>query len=914
MIDPRPEFALSFSPEAVHLLRREGRDWTELGQARFDDAEMRQGLDALRRRIDTEAPRGHVLRLVIPADQILYTTLPLGPAQSPRQAVKNALDGLTPYPIGQIAFDWESAGEDLARVAAVARQTLEEAEGFALRYGFEADRFIALPDADSFSREPVFGATEHAPSPVDAPPAIVEEPAAPPLAAVTVSRIVPHVATAAVAKPVAEPVMAAPVAAAPAPEKPVVKALPKLDPERGRAVIERAKEARAHRPAVTAPPDARVQPSRPGMRRGLGGALPWAGGLLAIILLSWLFLTPDRSETVTETPAGPASQPEVVEAAIAAPVEPEPVAATPIETATVETVPPAIEASDPTVILAQHTLPAPQPTAEQPTAQPAPIAAPAQQVRRPSAATAPAGAFTADQNHPAPLAQSAQPGPAPEPAAEKAAITEALTEASRSAPPAPATAAPAPVIRNTLARSPRPVLRPATLKATSAAQAAQPQATGRFSGATLRSSARPSNAPKRGAAPAAPDSRPATPRNPQPYEQISEPEPSSKRPPAKPARPQASAAPILPASDLAGFHRLDDGFRISDAERKQINAQFATLADLPFPRRVAETLKPVRFAQARPLRKPAQDGASSNSEAVEAALRRAVDDSPPPSRASRQGNQTKAAAPAPSRGGLAHSTRPPSRNTASRPAAAQSSGAGSASIAGLSAATDAAIENALKSAANDGARPGGLALTVLNSSSNPPRRTGRDAEAPARETVAAAAPAVNAAQSAAAAEAALAERRRLDDELQAQAEARARARAAEDAAAEAGARAQAEARARAQAEAERVAAERRNQQYRPPEIDDEPEVTQPSGGGTTSTTVAGAATQKNAIDLSRATLIGVVGAGKASRGLIRLRNGRVVTVRMGDRIDGGTINAIGEGRVQYVKSGRPYELRILNGK
>ena len=59
--------------------------------------------------------------------------------------------------------------------------------------------------------------------------------------------------------------------------------------------------------------------------------------------------------------------------------------------------------------------------------------------------------------------------------------------------------------------------------------------------------------------------------------------------------------------------------------------------------------------------------------------------------------------------------------------------------------------------------------------------------------------------------------------------------------------------------------------------------------------------------------IPVIGAGKASRGLIRLRSGKVVTVRLGDRIDGGAINSIGKGRISYVKAGRQYDLPILGG-
>ncbi|HRO59002.1 MAG TPA: Mur ligase family protein, partial [Burkholderiaceae bacterium] len=134
-----------------------------------------------------------------------------------------------------------------------------------------------------------------------------------------------------------------------------------------------------------------------------------------------------------------------------------------------------------------------------------------------------------------------------------------------------------------------------------------------------------------------------------------------------------------------------------------------------------------------------------------------------------------------------------------------------------------------------------------------------------------------------------------------------------DAKAEMQARAAAEARARAQAEAEERAAIAKRGEYRPPEIDDEPEVATTAARGPAPGTVAKAATV-GGMDLARTQVIGVIGAGRASRGLIRLRNGKIVTVRLGDKIDGGAINAIGNGRISYVRGGRQYNLAILNGR
>ena len=225
------------------------------------------------------------------------------------------------------------------------------------------------------------------------------------------------------------------------------------------------------------------------------------------------------------------------------------------------------------------------------------------------------------------------------------------------------------------------------------------------------------------------------------------------------------------------------------------------------------------------------------------------------------------------------------------------------------------------------APPGGIALSALRSSPLPPRappRGSNDVPDAAAEAAAAAVAAISsmpatappAVDSAAleAQSAAAAERRRLDDELQRQVEARIRARASADARIEAEQRASAEARARAQAAAEERAAAASRQPVRAAEVDDEPELIAAASGGSTTASVASNATISRGMDLRRTTLIGVIGAGPASRGLIRLRNGRIVTVRLGDKIDGGTITSIGNSRVTYVKSGRPFELKMLDSR
>jgi len=77
--------------------------------------------------------------------------------------------------------------------------------------------------------------------------------------------------------------------------------------------------------------------------------------------------------------------------------------------------------------------------------------------------------------------------------------------------------------------------------------------------------------------------------------------------------------------------------------------------------------------------------------------------------------------------------------------------------------------------------------------------------------------------------------------------------------------------------------------------------------------VARAATDTNAIPLSKVNLIGVYGSKSDRRALVRLKNGRYVKVEVGDRVDGGRVAAIGSNELRYVKSGRNITLKMPKG-
>lgn len=491
------------------------------------------------------------------------------------------------------------------------------------------------------------------------------------------------------------------------------------------------------------------------------------------------------------------------------------------------------------------------------------------------------------------------------------------------------------------------------------AAAAAPAATTRQQ-QRLASSARPPRATPARATQTATDRQPTVPANPQPYAQRTQPEPTrltGNRPPERPAAPRRTSAPAVtpaatapaavPAATTQPAARpaassprppsrpdrqtmLEEGSANEDAAPTKLTADERLflenlLHDLRTAQVGANGLTPaergavIRLADARPTRRPVSVGATSE-QAVRDAVAAAVSDADRPTRRSNTDAAPQATASASSSSaGLGSSARPSARPGNRNIASGNDPGPGNPSL------SKAAVEDAIASAvASSPSQPGAVPLTALTSSAIPVRRPGggRAAASAVADAVSLAAtssnsPTADDLRAAAEAQGAdeLAAQRRADDDLQRQAEERARQFAAADARAEAQARAAAEARARAQAEAEAANAARRQQTYQPPEAESEPEVAAADlPDGRTPTTAGNAATVERGIQLNRTQIIGTIGAGRASRALVRLSNGRVLTLRIGDKINGGTISAIGDSRITYVRGGRQQQLSVLGGR
>ncbi len=81
----------------------------------------------------------------------------------------------------------------------------------------------------------------------------------------------------------------------------------------------------------------------------------------------------------------------------------------------------------------------------------------------------------------------------------------------------------------------------------------------------------------------------------------------------------------------------------------------------------------------------------------------------------------------------------------------------------------------------------------------------------------------------------------------------------------------------------------------------------------TTASVARQATIDNAINLRKLNLIGVYGTPANRRALVRLPSGRYKKLKVGDRIDGGNVIAIGDSELRYQKRGRNVTLKMPRG-
>ena len=215
----KPNFALRLAHDSIELLQRSSSGWLSVGSVRLDAPDLDASIGQLRDHARRLAPDGISTKLIIPDSELRYeTVLAPGPDDAARKLqIEAAIDGLTPYSLDELIYDWVVEG-DHAQVVIAARETLSEAEDFAAAQGFHPVSFVAMPSGSEFLGEPFFGATRHARDVLPAGTRVL--PDVEPVAVVGRARI-----PAAQTMPAAAPAKAPPASEpAPSPAPPTAKA------------------------------------------------------------------------------------------------------------------------------------------------------------------------------------------------------------------------------------------------------------------------------------------------------------------------------------------------------------------------------------------------------------------------------------------------------------------------------------------------------------------------------------------------------------------------------------------------------------------------------------------------------------------------------------------------------------------
>jgi hypothetical protein len=159
----KPNFALSLSFEGIRLLLRAAEGWRLVDAVSLDSADLVGDLAQLEAKARELGEETVTSKLIIPNDQIKYITLETGDLDEDArdQIARDALEGATPYAVSDLAYAVSFSGSQ-TYIAAVAHETLTEAEAFAKEHNFNPVSWVAIPEHGNFNGEPFFGQTKAA--------------------------------------------------------------------------------------------------------------------------------------------------------------------------------------------------------------------------------------------------------------------------------------------------------------------------------------------------------------------------------------------------------------------------------------------------------------------------------------------------------------------------------------------------------------------------------------------------------------------------------------------------------------------------------------------------------------------------------------------------------------------------------
>ena len=139
------KFLLHLSSDSIDLERVDASGhWHRLGSVSPDIENLSEALANLRQTAVPDAAGPLEVLVALPADQI--KGLDLDHTDTSSAALQQALAGQTPYEFSELCVDCRPTAKGQT-IAAIAQETLEEAEDLTEAFGFKAVGFVALPGA-----------------------------------------------------------------------------------------------------------------------------------------------------------------------------------------------------------------------------------------------------------------------------------------------------------------------------------------------------------------------------------------------------------------------------------------------------------------------------------------------------------------------------------------------------------------------------------------------------------------------------------------------------------------------------------------------------------------------------------------------------------------------------------------------
>lgn len=181
----KPAFALSFSSTGLSLRHHSDDDWYTIGAVSLDAPDLTDQIQDLREKAFA-LENDLSCKVIVPDDQIRYLSVATEglSAEDSEQKVYEALAAATPYELSELSFDTATQGTTV-QVAAVARQTLDEASTFVKKHGFIPVLFSADATEAEFSKDPNFELDVTSPPVVITTPIAAYQPQAPDEAEIT---------------------------------------------------------------------------------------------------------------------------------------------------------------------------------------------------------------------------------------------------------------------------------------------------------------------------------------------------------------------------------------------------------------------------------------------------------------------------------------------------------------------------------------------------------------------------------------------------------------------------------------------------------------------------------------------------------------------------------------------------------